>query len=100
MKKEKNGSLGVIPGLVVLLMLLGWLWEECEGVLEYLFIRTPPSLIKFRRLWETNPEFFLYLFAFLFVLVITLVLFFAMIGGKAKRNHNCIGDRPLCNPAD
>ena len=70
--------------IVFLLILLVGLWDACEDTIEYLFIRTPPSLMKLRMLWVRNPQGLIYSGLFLLLTVILIVTVFSMPGRRGS----------------
>ena len=77
--------------LVIYVIILASLWDTCEDTIEYLFLRTPPSLMKFRVLWARNPQAVIMLVLFLIFCLLLIVSFFSLLGsassGKASSVH-------------
>ncbi len=82
---KKKQSTPFVP-LVFLVILLVWLWDACEETVEYLFIRTPPSLMKFQTLWARDPQRIIVLCVFGLLCIITVFRFFHAVGKTAGGN--------------
>jgi hypothetical protein len=82
MKKKQSSP---FTSLVILVIMLVYLWNSCERTIEYLFIRTPPSLLKFRTVWERDPQGLVLAAVFLVLCVVTVITFFSLFGRKGSK---------------